>query len=111
MSPATSAVLTPRGKLGALLVNAVVLAGVERLVRADTLGTVLAASERTGEELADAVVLAGVERFEHVGTLATVLTASERTGEEFADIERCENADVRSWLSEVGSRPSRQASS
>ena len=56
-------------------------------------------------------MLAGVERFEHVGTLATVLAASERTGEEFTDVERHENADVRSWLSEVGLRPSRQASS
>ena len=79
MSPATGAVLTPRGRLGAPLVDAVVLAGVKRLVHADTLGTVLAASERTGEE--------------------------------FADVERRENADVRSWLSEVGSHPSRQASS
>ena len=43
-------VLTPRGRLGASLVNAAVLAGVERFERVDTLGTVLAASERTGEE-------------------------------------------------------------
>lgn len=53
------------------------LAGVERFEDADTLGKVLATSERTGEEFTDAVVLAGVKRFECAGTVGTVLAASE----------------------------------
>ena len=53
MPAVCGAVLTPRGRLGASLVNAAVLAGVERFEHADTLGTVLAASERTGEEFTE----------------------------------------------------------
>jgi len=53
MPAVCGAVLTPRGRLRASLVDAAVLAGVERFERADTLGTVLAASERTGEEFTE----------------------------------------------------------
>jgi hypothetical protein len=97
------AVLTPR-RLGALLVDAAVLGGVKRT------GAVLTPRGRLGASLVNAAVLAGVKRLERVDTLGTVLAASERTGEVFAEVERRENADVRPWLSELGSRPSRQAS-
>ena len=59
MPAVCSTVLTPRGRLGALLVNAAVLAGVKRFEHVDTLGTVLTASERTGEEFTE------VERHEN----------------------------------------------
>lgn len=67
----TGKVLTPIGRLGALLVDAVVLAGVKRT------SAVLAPRGRLGALLVSAVVLAGGERLEHVDTLGSVLAASK----------------------------------
>ena len=67
----TGEVLTPIGRLGALLVDTAVLAGVERT------GTVLAPRGRLGASLVSTAVLAGGERLECVDTLGSVLTASK----------------------------------